>query len=69
LEPVELPVLVSEFGALGFLDRQGEHGGFAFVAEIGEGRQVVAGPFGQRGQNLRVSFQAGEVMLSAGTDL
>jgi hypothetical protein len=68
LQPIELFVPFGEVGALGAFDRQGEGARFAFVAQVGEGGQVVAGPLAQRGRDFGMGLQAGEVVFSAGTD-
>jgi hypothetical protein len=44
LQPVELLVLLGQRGSLGFLDRQDERVGFAFVFQVGQRGKIVAGP-------------------------
>src|SRR3954467_9151194 len=50
----------------GALDRDGQGGLFTLVAQVGEGGVVLVGPLGRQRQRLRVSAQAGGVVLAAG---
>ncbi|GAA1656868.1 hypothetical protein GCM10009679_72740 [Saccharothrix algeriensis] len=68
VQPVELALVVGELPAGGFLDRHDEHV-LAFVAQVGQGGQVIAGLLAERGQHLFVFAQAGGVVFAAGTYL
>lgn len=69
LQPVELFLFVGELDALRFLDRGGEDGGFVFVAQVAESVQVVFGPGGQGGRDLRAGAGAGRVVFTSWSDV
>src|SRR3954468_6079934 len=50
----------------GSLDRGGDGGPFALVAQVAEGGVVLVGPLGQQRQHVGVGAQRGGVVLAAG---
>jgi hypothetical protein len=49
------------------LDRGGQRGPLAFVAQVGQDDMGLVGPLGQQRQRLGVGAQRGGVVLAAGT--
>jgi hypothetical protein len=62
-------LFVGELATSGFLERDGDRAGFAFVAEVTERGSVLGDPDLERGKDLQMFAQRGRVVLAARTDL
>jgi hypothetical protein len=63
VQPVELLVLVVELATLGLFDRDGEDESSAFVAQVGQGVQVLAGPLVLDTTSLGMLFMTSAIGL------
>jgi hypothetical protein len=68
VQQVDGALVVAESATGRLLDRGGQRGAFAFVAEVGQDGVGLVGPFGQQRQHVGVGAQRGGVVLAAGSD-
>src|SRR5437763_13724697 len=66
MQSVDRALVLGQGPVGGSLDRGGDGGPFALVAQVAEGGMLPVGPLGQQRQRLGVGAQRGGVVLAAG---